>query len=435
MKFQKTPLPSFSLNRARASRIIVPRIVWRHKLADPDTPRLEFPSAQRVASAWAVVAAARVAASQRGTLSELARDTVQARGASVEPLRQIPGLKKPVRTWQDEVRERVARRKGEREEMRAPALAQQPELSREELEAAVASLDQLEGNPAVDRAPPETRVASPAEPSVVSAPVEEPDVILAEPPSEAASGDHDDLEALDQLVGSMPIDEQRPPHDSIAENESGSAAEAGGDEELSGLDQLSFRTPTRSFEPPLDEPPHEPPVRQLAPSSPPALGEDDIPSETESPTWSFDLEPPQRHSAPVERPAFVLERAEAVAVDLLILGAMSGTVAYFAARVAQVPPVGLISGASYILAFLVGIGLLYATCFTGATGQTPGKMLVGLRVVDTRGNPPGAGRALLRSILALLGLAFLGLGAVPIFLDPARRAAHDRLVGTRVIRR
>ena len=64
----------------------------------------------------------------------------------------------------------------------------------------------------------------------------------------------------------------------------------------------------------------------------------------------------------------------------------------------------------------------------------PGKMLVGLRVVDTHGNPPGAARALSRSILALLGLAFLGLGAVPIFLDPARRAAHDRLVGTRVIR-
>ena len=365
-------------------------------------------------------------------MRELARDTVQAQGASVEPLRQIPGLKKPVRTWQDEVRERVARRKAQREEMRTPALEQQPELSREELEAAVASLDQLEGNPAVDRAPRETRVASSAEPSVVSAPVEEPDVSLAEPPSEAASGDHDDLDALDQLVGSVPIDTRGPPYESIgAEKESSSGAETGGGEEPNGLDQLSFRTPTRSFEPLPDEPP----VREVAPSSPPAVQEDDIPSETESPTWSFDLEPPQRHAAPVERPAFVLERAEAVAVDLLILGAMSGTVAYFAARVAQVPPVGLISGVSYMLAFLVGIGLLYATCFTGTTGQTPGKMLVGLRVVDTRGNPPGAGRALLRSILALLGLAFLGLGAVPIFLDPARRAAHDRLVGTRVIRR
>ena len=257
-------------------------------------------------------------------------------------------------------------------------------------------------------------------------------MILNVRPSEPASERHD-LEALDQLVGSLTIGNPHPPRDSIgADEESGSdAAETGGDEEPNGIDQLSFRTPPRSFEPA----PHEPPAHEVAAQSPPALRDDDEAPETESPTWSFDLEPPQRHATPVERPAFVLERAEAVAVDLLILGVMSGTVAYFAARVAQVPPLGLVSGAPYIAAFLIGVGLLYATCFTGTTGQTPGKMLVGLVVVDTHGKLPGAARALLRSILALLGLAFLGLGAVPIFLDPARRAAHDRLVGTRVIRR
>jgi len=308
-----------------------------------------------------------------------------------------------------------------------PALEQQSELSREEVEAAVASLDQLEGDLAGSQVSQETRVASSAAPSVRPSPSEQPDVILNVRPGEPASERHD-LEALDQLVGSVTIGNPHPPHDPIAaDEESGSdAAETGGDEGPNGIDQLSFRTPPRSFEPPAHE---------VGPQSPPALQDDDEAPETESPTWSFDLEPPQGHTAPVERPAFVLERAEAVAVDLLILSVMSGTVAYFAARVAQVPPLGLASGASYIAAFLIGVGLLYATCFTGTTGQTPGKMLVGLHVVDTHGKPPGAARALLRSILALLGLAFLGLGAVPIFLDPARRAAHDRLVGTRVIRR
>ena len=51
---------------------------------------------------------------------------------------------------------------------------------------------------------------------------------------------------------------------------------------------------------------------------------------------------------------------------------------------------------------------------------------VGLRVVDTQGRPPGAGRAFVRSVLAMLGIGLLGLGAVPIFLDPA--LVRDKLI-------
>ena len=363
----------------------------------------------------------------------MARDTARLQG-DAEPVRQIPGLKKPAPTWQDEVRERVARRRRQRDEMRAvtPALEQQPELSSQEVEAVVGALDRFEESSPSDSTQRATRSGLPIEPPVDPAPMVEPGVVLMDPPSEGRSERDDDPDALDQLVGSVTIDRQSPPYDAITDEEKvkSGGEDPGGEEEVASLDQLSFRTP---IEPPPREPRHEPPhpptheVEALPPAG-------DVPSDTESPTWSFDLEPPRRDATPVERPAFALERAEAVAVDLLILGAMSGIVAYFAARVAQVPVSGLLSGVSYIVAFMVGVGLLYATCFTGATGQTPGKMLVGLRVVDTHGNPPGAARALLRSVLALLGLAFLGLGAVPIFLDPARRAAHDRLVGTRVIR-
>jgi uncharacterized RDD family membrane protein YckC len=41
---------------------------------------------------------------------------------------------------------------------------------------------------------------------------------------------------------------------------------------------------------------------------------------------------------------------------------------------------------------------------------------------------------LARAALGALGVAALGLGLVPTLFDPARRAAHDRLFKTRVVK-
>ena len=43
------------------------------------------------------------------------------------------------------------------------------------------------------------------------------------------------------------------------------------------------------------------------------------------------------------------------------------------------------------------LALFYAGYFTGTTGQTPGKLMTGLRVVDTSGRPPGYSRAAARA--------------------------------------
>ena len=88
-------------------------------------------------------------------------------------------------------------------------------------------------------------------------------------------------------------------------------------------------------------------------------------------------------------------------------------------------------GYSGYLAFL---GVAYATYFTGTTGQTLGKMIFDLRVVDTAGQPPGYLRAMLRAALGALSVAAVGLGVLPMAFDPARRALHDRAFRTRVIR-
>jgi uncharacterized RDD family membrane protein YckC len=77
---------------------------------------------------------------------------------------------------------------------------------------------------------------------------------------------------------------------------------------------------------------------------------------------------------------------------------------------------------------------VYACYFTGTTGQTLGKMAAGLRVVDSGGQPPGYLRAFTRAVMGTLGVLAAGSGLLPMLFDPARRALHDRVFRTRVIK-
>ena len=129
------------------------------------------------------------------------------------------------------------------------------------------------------------------------------------------------------------------------------------------------------------------------------------------------------------------ERAQAAAVDAGILVVLGALVLYFTGRAARVDVLSLGAGWPWLASYLAFLGLFYAGYFTGTTGQTPGKMMTGLRVVDTRGRPPGYLRASLRASAGALGTALAGLGLIPMALDPARRALHDRLASTRVVHR
>ena len=81
-------------------------------------------------------------------------------------------------------------------------------------------------------------------------------------------------------------------------------------------------------------------------------------------------------------------------------------------------------------------GLLYYVLLTTLQGQTLGKMLLGIQVVDSRGNIPRIGTVLLREVVGkfISGLLF-NLGYIWVAWDREKRAWHDHIAGTFVIRK
>jgi uncharacterized RDD family membrane protein YckC len=150
--------------------------------------------------------------------------------------------------------------------------------------------------------------------------------------------------------------------------------------------------------------------------------------------WRLELKPAPPAATPVERPAWLGERLRAGVVDLALLAGLWAVVVYFAGRTAHVPIRALFASWPYLAAYLAFLGLAYAGYFTGTTGQSVGKILFGLRVVDTGGRPPGYLRAFARAALGAVSVVVLAAGFVPMAFDPARRTVHDRLFRTRVIK-
>jgi uncharacterized RDD family membrane protein YckC len=91
-------------------------------------------------------------------------------------------------------------------------------------------------------------------------------------------------------------------------------------------------------------------------------------------------------------------------------------------------------GVGAALLTAVSIHLAYHVVYWGEGGQTPGKMLMGIRVVRTDGEAIGYGRAFLRWMAYCAALLPLGLGLVVSFLHPRRRGLHDLVAGTCVVR-
>jgi len=322
--------------------------------------------------------------------------------ARPEPLREIPGLKKKERTWKDEVRERMRDRKRRRDgDGELPLFRDEGEgdedpgaLSDDEPESAVSAEPDAPGSgPRTLGGLGEVGLATPVELGV-----DEADLPLR--PQAAVTLRGADL----RLAAPDP------------------AAREPGREPAS--------LPERPRREPVERPRVESPRGR--PDADTTRGETSVPL-VEGNDWTLGPAP-GAEQRPVERPAHSGERAQAAALDLVLLAVLWAVVVYFASRAAHVGLMGLRPAWPYLAGYLAFLGLAYACYFTGTTGQTLGKIATGLRVVDAAGRPPGYLRAFARAAVGTVGVAAAGTGLIPMLLDPARRALHDRLLKTRVVK-
>ena len=80
--------------------------------------------------------------------------------------------------------------------------------------------------------------------------------------------------------------------------------------------------------------------------------------------------------------------------------------------------------------------LVYGIFFAGfviAHGQTPGKALLRLRVVDQLGQKPDPLKVLLRTVVLLFSIYLFFIPLTYAFFNPQRRALHDFIAGTYVV--
>ena len=126
--------------------------------------------------------------------------------------------------------------------------------------------------------------------------------------------------------------------------------------------------------------------------------------------------------AALDTGATPLELARTWMVDPALHGAVSALAAATSALV-LIP----------MLVFAL-VSLIWFTAFEGGLWQaTPGKRLLGLRVIDDDGRAPHFARAALRQGAGLLSWLSLNLGHALAGLAPRHQALHDRIAGTRVV--
>lgn len=90
---------------------------------------------------------------------------------------------------------------------------------------------------------------------------------------------------------------------------------------------------------------------------------------------------------------------------------------------------------SDVVGFLIDYVLvlaLYWWYYT--TGWSPGRALVGIRIVDEQGGRPGARRGIGRLLMSFVSTLILGVGYLAMLWSPTKQTWHDGAAGTYVVR-
>jgi uncharacterized RDD family membrane protein YckC len=127
-------------------------------------------------------------------------------------------------------------------------------------------------------------------------------------------------------------------------------------------------------------------------------------------------------------------------IDVALLGAIDLIVVYFTLKICDLTFAEVFTlPLAPLLSFLFLLNGGYLSAFVAATGQTIGKMAAGTRVIPADPAAPAServtfGQAVVRAAGYLVSALPAGLGFLPAFFGAERRALHDRLADTRVVK-
>ncbi|MBS3166536.1 RDD family protein [Candidatus Woesearchaeota archaeon] len=119
------------------------------------------------------------------------------------------------------------------------------------------------------------------------------------------------------------------------------------------------------------------------------------------------------------------QRFVASLLDVLIIGIPVGLVGWglvFATGIASM---------TYVLQLVSVVLIIY---LDGVKGGTPGKLILGMRIVNEQGNFIGVPMALLRYIGRILSALILGIGLFMIGWDAKKQGLHDKIAKTYVVK-
>lgn len=119
-------------------------------------------------------------------------------------------------------------------------------------------------------------------------------------------------------------------------------------------------------------------------------------------------------------------------VLLTIAGAIVGFVFGFALSTSSQEAQALLQALLMVISVAIGMG--YEVFFVVRFGATPGKMALRLKVVTADGGPISVGRAFGRYFAKILSACTLLIGYIIAGFDEEKRALHDRICNTRVVR-
>ncbi len=135
-------------------------------------------------------------------------------------------------------------------------------------------------------------------------------------------------------------------------------------------------------------------------------------------------------------PAGFFTRLLAFVIDVVIAGLLAGGAIWVATTIQEAFDTFVntkISLRNIALAVSPFVFAGYFVLLWALAGRTPGKWILGLRILSTKGANPTVGQSVIRVLGYLLSAIVLYVGFLWVLVDKERRAWHDHLAGTSVI--